>query len=60
MNPNRPLERRPPPVVMPPVVPEAILALIRKFIIDKTTGNIIVQVKDGRVMGAREERIHSM
>lgn len=51
---------KPQPVCRNPEIPEEVLQSIRVFLLDKKTGNIVVNCKDGRVLGYRLEEIRSI
>lgn len=41
-------------------VPPAICSVVKKFLLDGHTGNIILNVKDGRILGCKVEQIVSV
>ncbi len=42
------------------VVLKEYLRLVETFLIDKITGNITLNIKDGRILGLRAERLYDL
>ena len=41
-------------------VPDEIISKLKSFLIDKRTGNLTLNIKDGRILGFRAEEVVSL
>lgn len=42
------------------VLPPELETAVRRFIVDKLTGNVQLNIRDGKILGFHENRMHSL
>ena len=42
------------------IIPLRLYSFLNRFLIDKKTGNVTLNVRDGQILGFRVEEIHSL
>lgn len=41
-------------------IPHVVWSVLNSFLVDKRTGNVVLNIKEGRILGMRTEEVHSL